>query len=305
MSSDKSTPGSPLEHEDSPIGTTAPRVLSTPLENGPGGMPARRVFTPEDSASFDPFLYFVHFGPRELHQTNWGFPAHPHKGFETITYMLQGSLEHRDSAGGHAILRPGDIQWMTAGAGIIHSEIPPAAFQQSGGTVDGFQIWLNLTAEHKSAPACFQMLGTDDVPIVEPASGVTLRVIGGEVGNKRSPVRMLTPVSLIHAHLERGATWHHDLSVGHNAFAYVIDGDCEIETLGGSASGEAGQVFVLGADNNAVTLTAAGSGTCDLLFLSGAPINEPIAAHGPFVMNTREEIIAAIEDYNSGRMGRL
>lgn len=291
--------------KDSHIGIAPPRVLNTPLMTGPDGMPARRVFTPEMSASFDPFLYFVHFGPRELHETNWGFPAHPHKGFETITYMLEGSLEHRDSAGGHAILEPGDVQWVTAGKGIIHSEIPPAAFQQSGGTVDGFQIWLNLASRHKSAPAGYQMLRAGETPIARPASGVTLRIIGGELGDKRSPVRMLTPVNLIHARLDRGAAWHHELSVGHNAFAYVIAGACEIESAGGTTGGEAGQVTVFGADNDAVTVTPAGSGSCDLLFLSGAPIDEPIAAHGPFVMTSRDEIIAAIEEYNSGRMGRL
>lgn len=282
-----------------------PRVLNTPLATGPDLMPARRVFTPEASAAFDPFIYLVHFGPRELNETNWGFPAHPHKGFETITYMLQGSLEHRDSSGGHAVLGPGDVQWMTAGAGVIHSEIPPQAFRQSGGIVDGFQIWLNLARADKSAPAGFQMLRGEDMPVVEPSSGVTLRVIGGEVGDRSSPVRMLTKVSLIHARLDRGACWRHDLSLGHNAFAYVFDGVCEIETPGGSTNGETGQMVILGADNDAVTLTAAGDGACDLLFFSGAPIDEPIAAYGPFVMTTREEIVTAIEDYNSGRMGSL
>ncbi len=269
-------------------------------------MPARRVFTPETSAAFDPFLYFVHFGPHELHETDWGFPPHPHKGFETITYMLEGSLEHRDSAGGHAILKPGDVQWVTAGKGIIHSEIPPAAFQRSGGAVDGFQIWLNLAREHKAAPPGYQMLRAKDMPILEPASGVALRVIGGQVGDARSPVRMLTPVSVIRARLDRGACWRHDTIPGHNAFAYVIEGACAIEAAGNSpANGETGQMIVLGADNGAVTLTAAGNDACDLLFLSGAPIKEPIAAHGPFVMTTREEIITAIEEYNSGRMGSL
>ena len=149
------------------------------------------------------------------------------------------------------------------------------------------------------------MLRAGEMPIVEPASGVVLRVIGGEMGDIRSPVRLLTPVGLIHARLDRGASWHHETIIGHNAFAYVIDGGCEIETAEGATAGETGQMILLGLDSGAVKITAGANRACDLLFLAGAPINEPIAAYGPFVMTTREEIIAAIGEYNSGRMGQL
>jgi len=268
-------------------------------------MPARRLFTPDGSRPFDPFLYFVHFGPRQLHETNWGFPAHPHKGFETITYMLQGELEHRDSAGGHAVMRPGDVQWVTAGAGILHSEIPPDAFMRTGGIVDGFQIWLNLARDDKAAPGGYQMLRADETPVAKPAKGVTLRVIGGAAEDQQSPVAMRTPISLIHARLEPGARWQHEANVGHNPFVYVIEGGCQIAIGGGDAEAGEGQTAILGLSPGMMTVSASPERGADLLYLAGTPIEEPIASYGPFVMTSREEIVEAIDEYKSGRMGVL
>ena len=267
---------------------------------GPDGMPARHVITPDHAGAFDPFIYMAHFGPRELHETSWGFPGHPHKGFETITYMLEGSLEHHDSTGGHAVLNPGDVQWMTAGAGIVHSEIPPEAFQRAGGTVHGFQIWLNLARADKSATPRFQMLRAADMPTAHPADGVTVRVIGGAEAGTSSPVDLLTDVSLIHASLSAGAAWSYQPPAGHNAFAYVFGG---AGTVGG-ATAETGSVALFGRDPGAIALTADDK-TLDLLILTGAPIDEPVAAYGPFVMNTRDEIVEAIHDYNAGKMGSV
>jgi len=288
-------------------GTTPrfPLVFAAERAPGPDRMPARRLFSPERSPPFDPFLYFVHFGPRDVRQTDWGFPAHPHKGFETITYMLEGQLEHYDSAGGHAVLEPGDVQWVTAGAGIVHSEIPPDAFKTAGGTVDGFQIWLNLARKDKAATPGYQMLQAAEMPRVEPSEGVTLRIIGGTASGAESPVAMLTPISLIHARIAPGAIWRHTPVVGHNPFVYVFGGACEIAIAGGKAAARDGQAALLGIDPGALTITAAPDSATDLLYLAGAPIREPIAAYGPFVMTTREEIVEAIEAYNSGRMGTL
>ncbi|MEJ2120999.1 MAG: pirin family protein [Alphaproteobacteria bacterium] len=284
---------------------TLPFVFDTERALGPDRMPARRLFSPDRSPPFDPFIYFVHFGPRDVRETDWGFPAHPHKGFETITYMLEGQLEHYDSAGGHAVLAPGDVQWVTAGAGIVHSEIPPDAFKAAGGTVDGFQIWLNMARKDKAATPGYQMLRAPEMPPVEAGNGVTLRIIGGEAAGQSSPVSMLTPISLIHARIEPGAVWRHAPVAGHNPFVYIFGGACEIAISAGQASARDGQVSLLGIDPGDVTFTGGTDGPTDLLYLAGTPIREPIASYGPFVMNSREEIVEAIEQYNSGGMGTL
>ncbi|HUT49731.1 MAG TPA: pirin family protein [Alphaproteobacteria bacterium] len=284
---------------------TVPFVFDSERAPGPDRMPARRLFSPERSPPFDPFLYFVHFGPRDVRETDWGFPAHPHKGFETITYMLEGQLEHYDSAGGHAVLEPGDVQWVTAGAGIVHSEIPPDAFKAAGGTVDGFQIWLNLARKDKAATPGYQMLRAGDMPVARPSDGVTLRIIGGAAADQASPVAMRTPISLIHARIEPGGVWRHQPAAGHNPFVYVFGGACDVGIANGGASARDGQVVLLGLDPGGVTLTATSDGPADLLYLAGTPIGEPIASYGPFVMTSREEIVEAIDDYNSGRMGVL
>ncbi|MGH7005215.1 MAG: pirin family protein, partial [Alphaproteobacteria bacterium] len=157
-----------------------------PAQLGPDRMPVRHPFSPDRSRPFDPFLYLAHFGPRALHETNWGFGPHPHRGFETITYMLSGGIEHRDSTGEHAVLGPGDVQWMTAGGGIVHSEEPPEALRRDGGVVHGFQIWLNLPTPLKMIEAGFSVLRAADMPRAAPARGVFVRVIGGNCGDATS-----------------------------------------------------------------------------------------------------------------------
>jgi hypothetical protein len=260
---------------------------------GPDRMPARRAFVPEHSRPFDPFLMFAHFGPRELHETDWGFGPHPHKGFETITYMLEGGIEHRDSTGGHAVLGPGDVQWMTAGAGIIHSEEPPAALRERGGIVHGFQIWLNLPAALKDAPPGFSVLRGEELPRAEPAPGVVVRVIGGSCGAAESPVRLHSPLFLWHVTLAPGARWTFAKPDGWSALGYAFSEPAR------------GTVTVFDRAGEAVTLANGGAAPLDLLVMGGQPFGEPIASYGPFVMTTREEIVAAIRDYQSGRMGSL
>jgi redox-sensitive bicupin YhaK (pirin superfamily) len=282
-----------------------PALIRAPLAAGPDGMPSRRPISPDPAMSFDPWILFTHFGPRELHETSWGFPAHPHKGFETVTYMLEGRLEHRDSSGGHAILEPGDVQWMTAGDGIVHSELPPDDFMREGGTVNGFQIWLNLSRVNKAAPAGFQMLRGAETPVAEPAAGVSVRVIAGVLGEARSPIRMLTPVGLMHARLAPGAVWTFEPAPGDVALVYVFGGSARIENARGGVAASDGDLAHCGWDGAPLRIAADGDDAADLLVLTGAPIGEPVAAYGPFVMNTREEIIAAIHDYQAGRLGAL
>ena len=267
--------------------------FTVPAAPGPDRMPARRAFVPEQSRAFDPFLMFVEFGPRELHETGWGFGPHPHKGFETITYMLAGGIEHRDSAGGHAVLGPGDVQWMTAGAGIVHSEEPPASLRERGGIVHGFQIWLNLPAALKDAPPGFAVLRGGDTPRAEPAPGVAVRVIGGRCGGVESPLRLRSPVFLWHVTLAPGAHWSFAKEDGWSAFAYAY-----------SAAAH-GRLTVFDRAGEIATLANEGATPLELLVLGGQPFDEPIASYGPFVMTSREEIVAAIRDYQSGRMGSL
>jgi redox-sensitive bicupin YhaK (pirin superfamily) len=262
-------------------------------ELGPDRMPVRHAFTPERSRPFDPFLYLAHFGPRELHETSWGFGPHPHRGFETITYLLAGGIEHRDSTGGHAVLGPGDVQWMTAGGGIVHAEEPPGALRRSGGIVHGFQLWLNLPGPLKSIPPGFAVLRGRDIPTTEPAPGVTVRVIGGRCGAAESPVRLRSPVFLWHATLSPGARWTFAKPPGWSAAAYAF------------SAAEVGRTTVFDRAGEIVALAHDGTAPLDLLVLGGQPLGEPIASYGPFVMGSREEILDAIRDYQSGRMGSL
>jgi hypothetical protein len=264
-----------------------------PAAPGPDRMPARRAFVPEHSHPFDPFLMLVEFGPRELRETDWGFGPHPHKGFETITYMLEGGIEHRDSAGGHAVLGPGDVQWMTASGGIVHSEQPPAALRERGGIVHGFQIWLNLPAALKEARPGFSVLRGADMPRAAPAAGVAVRVIGGSCGGAESPMRLHSPLFLWHVTLAPGAGWTFAKPAGWSALSYAFSGP------------DRSRLTIFDRAGETVTLANCGAAPRDLLAMGGRPFDEPIASYGPFVMTSREDILAAIRDYQSGRMGSL
>ena len=264
-----------------------------PAERGPDRMPARRPFTSEHAHVFDPFLYLTHFGPRELHETDWGFGPHPHRGFETITYLLAGGIEHRDSTGGHAVLGAGDVQWMTAGGGIIHSEQPPAALKEKGGIVHGFQLWLNLPRALKLTPPGFSVLRGADMPKAEPAPGVTVRVIGGRCGEIESPVRVRSPVLVWHVSMAPGARWRFAKEEGWSAVAYAY------------SEAECGRTTIFDRAGETVALAHEGNAPLELLVLGGQPFGEPVASYGPFVMSTREEIVDAVRDYQSGRMGSL
>lgn len=264
-----------------------------PAALGPDRMPARRAFGPDQSRPFDPFLALTHFGPRELHETDWGFGPHPHKGFETVTYMLEGGIEHRDSVGGHALLGPGDVQWMTAGGGIVHAEEPPAALREHGGVIHGFQIWLNLPAALKETPAAFSVLRAADIPRCKPVPGVVVRVIGGRCGEAESPVRLHSPVFLWHVTLAPGARWTFAKADGWSALAYAFTDPSRARVTVFDRAGET------------ATLANEGAVALDAIVMGGQPFDEPIASYGPFVMTSREEIVAAIRDYQAGRMGSL
>jgi redox-sensitive bicupin YhaK (pirin superfamily) len=283
--------------------TTAPHAFEGE------GFPVRRAFAGVDLADLDPFIHLdqmgeVEYAPGEPKGTPW----HPHRGFETVTYMIDGTFEHQDSNGGGGVITNGDTQWMTAGAGILHIERPPEWLVASGGLFHGLQLWVNLPRAQKWAPPRYQDLRAQAVALLASHDGGALvRLIAGELAGHRGPGTTTTPITMVHATLAPGA----ELSLGwrpdFNALVYALAG-------AGFAGLEraplaTGQLAVFGA-GDALTVAAARvqerrSPNLELLLLGGRPIGEPIAWYGPFVMNTREEILEAIADYQAGRLGRI
>ena len=276
-------------------------ALST-LEGG--GFPVRRPFPVQGFSHFDPFLLVDHLGPVEWTPGQAiGAPDHPHRGFETVTYVLAGENEHRDSFGNADVLRPGDVQWMTAGAGVIHSEMPTPEFQRSGGVQQGFQIWVNLPAADKMMTPRYQTLRAADIPIATSADArVRVRVIAGESLGVSARIATRVPIQLLHFTIAPGGSLVQPVPREQNSLIYAFAGSALI----GDESREVreGQAALLGeGDEVRIAVAADASGPTELLLLAGQPLNEPVARYGPFVMNTREQIEQAFIDYQSGRFG--
>ena len=242
-----------------------------------------------------PFLLLDEMGPKEYGPGEAvGAPWHPHRGFETVTYMLDGEFEHEDSAGASGSLKPGDVQWMTAGRGIIHSEMPSQRMMDEGGLIHGFQIWVNLPAKDKMMAPRYQDIPASDSPVIEK-DGVWARVIAGECLGIESSIDTVIPITYIHVKLEKGAKLDQNLSEGLNGMIYVFKGAIMVD----SKEVRDGSLALL-SDGSTVSITS--SESAELLILAGPEIGEPIARHGPFVMNTRMEIMQAIEDYQNGTL---
>ncbi|MDQ4035071.1 MAG: pirin family protein [Chloroflexota bacterium] len=283
--------------------TTAPRGFEG------DGFPVRRAFHGVDLGDLDPFIHLdqmgeVEYAPGEPKGTPW----HPHRGFETVTYIMDGTFEHADSNGGGGVITNGDTQWMTAGAGILHIEKPPEALVVSGGLFHGFQLWVNLPSAQKWSPPRYQDIRAGEVGLLSSADGGALvRVIAGEVAGHAGPGSTYTPMSLVHATLSPEAELTMPWRADHNALVYVMAG---AGTMGAERIPvQTGQLAVLGA-GNALTVAAARrqesrSPNLDVLILGGRPIREPVAWAGPFVMNTREEVMQAFQDYQAGRLGTI
>jgi quercetin 2,3-dioxygenase len=245
----------------------------------------------------------VEYGPGEAK----GAPWHPHRGFETVTYMLDGAFEHKDSTGGGGLLTDGTTQWMTAGAGILHSELPPQEFVAKGGLFHGVQLWVNLPKALKWTPPRYQDIDAGDVRLISSADGGALiRLIAGSLGGHEGPGVTFTPITYLHATIASGAKLDLPWPVDFNALTYVLSGRGHVGPLGQPL--DEGQLAVLGT-GDALTMRAAdgqpGSAPgWDVLVLGGLPIREPVARYGPFVMNTRAEIIEAVEDFQAGRLGQ-
>jgi redox-sensitive bicupin YhaK (pirin superfamily) len=257
--------------------------------------------------TLDPFVHMdqmgeVDYGPGEPRGTAW----HPHRGFETVTYMIDGTFEHHDSTGGGGLITDGDTQWMTAGGGILHIERPPEALVASGGLFHGIQLWVNLPAARKMVEPRYQDIGRDRVTLLASGDGgMLLRVIAGDVGDHRGPGVTHTPIALVHASGAPGARFELPWDQSFNALVYVLAGNGRVGADRVSVS--AGQLAVLG-DGSTVPLEAARtqdsrSPHLEVLVLGGRPIREPVAHYGPFVMNTRAELAQAFEDFQAGRMG--
>ncbi|OGI51752.1 MAG: pirin [Candidatus Muproteobacteria bacterium RIFCSPHIGHO2_12_FULL_60_33] len=271
-----------------------------------GGFPVRRPFPTAQLMQVDPFLLFDHLGP-----VKWGpgegigAPDHPHRGFETVTYLLSGEMQHKDSAGHSGMLRPGDVQWMTAGAGVVHSELPSDAFMKNGGTLHGFQVWVNLPAHAKMIPPRYQDIPASRIPEAVSTDGkVKVRVIAGESLGQAAVIETRTPIMYLHFTLQPGGEIAQPVPEGYNALAYVIRGElragdeCRIVHEGQMARFGGGNAVRLAVDNKTAE-------PADLLLLAGQPLNEPVERYGPFVMNTRAQIVQAMRDYHDGKMGSI
>lgn len=282
-------------------------VTTAPSAYEGEGFPVRRAFAGVDLDQLDPFVHLdqmgeVEYAPGEPKGTPW----HPHRGFETVTYMIDGTFEHADSNGGGGTITNGDTQWMTAGSGILHIEKPPEALVMSGGLFHGFQLWVNLPRADKLIDPRYQDLRGGEVALATtPDAGVLLRVIAGDVGGVRGPGATHTPISLVHATLAPSARldlpWRRDF----NALVYVLSGS---GTAGDRPIRE-GQLAVYG-PGDSLTVEAAvrqdsRTPQLDVLILGGQPIREPVAWAGPFVMNTRAEVVQAFEDFQAGRLGQI
>lgn len=268
------------------------------------GFPVRSVFDYNGlGRELSPFLLLDYAAPYEFPPGNEkrGVGGHPHKGFETVTIAYQGELEHRDSSGGGGKIGAGDVQWMTAGNGIVHEEFHSREFTRKGGTMQMVQLWVNLRAKDKSAKPGYQTLLKAQIPSVTlPQDGGTVRVIAGEYGGKKGPAKTFTPINLWDVNIKAGKSAELPLPDGHTSTFLVLGGEVMVN---GEKTATEGDLAMFAQSGNGITVTA--KTDAKLLVMSGEPIAEPVVGHGPFVMNSRAEIQQAFEDYQLGKMGEL
>ncbi|MCC6209368.1 MAG: pirin family protein [Gammaproteobacteria bacterium] len=268
------------------------------------GFPVRSIFSyHERAAELSPFLLLDYAGPATFAPTTArrGVGEHPHRGFETVTIVYSGEVEHRDSTGAGGIIGPGDVQWMTAAGGIVHEEFHAPEFAREGGLFEVIQLWVNLPARHKMDEPGYQPITSADIPRVDLADGAgSVRVIAGSFNGAAGPARTFTPINLWDMRITAGARAEFDLPEGHTAGLFVLRGRIR---LGSGESVSDAHIAVLQREGSRVAIEADEDTT--LLLLAGAPIDEPVVGHGPFVMNTQQEIQQAIADYQSGKMGHI
>ncbi|HEY1625419.1 MAG TPA: pirin family protein [Streptosporangiaceae bacterium] len=295
-----------LPRVPAPEGTerTVVSVTTAPSGLEGEGFPVRRAFAGVDLKQLDPFVHMdqmgeVDYGPGEPKGTPW----HPHRGFETVTYIIDGIFRHQDSNGGGGLITNGDTQWMTAGGGILHIEAPPESLVMSGGLFHGVQLWVNLPASLKMTPPRYQDIRAGQVSLLASSDGgALLRIIAGSLGGHHGPGVTHTPITLVHATASAGAQVRLPWPADYNALAYVLAGNGYVGA--DKRPVRMGQLAVFGA-GDVMTFEAGTRGDLDILLLGGQPIGEPVAAYGPFVMNTRDELAQAFEDFQAGRLGTI
>jgi redox-sensitive bicupin YhaK (pirin superfamily) len=272
-----------------------------------GGFLVRRPFPKAAFSEFDPFLLLDEMGPMEVAPGEAkGAPDHPHRGFETVTYLLSGEMEHKDSRGHAGRLTAGDVQWMTAGAGVIHSEMPSREFARAGGRMHGFQLWVNLPKRDKMMKPRYQDIPNSQIPKATSADGlVSVSVIAGEAMGEKAVIETRTPIIYLHYRIAPGGVATQQVPGAYNAFAYVVEGEGSFGTESERVADGQMVMFAQDGDELRIENPADAKATLEVLLIAGVPLNEPVARYGPFVMNTEGEIRQAIEDYQLGRMGAI
>ena len=271
------------------------KIRGRPTSDG-AGVKLTRVIGGPDLPELDPFLLLDEFGTDRAEDYLAGFPSHPHRGFETVTYMLDGRMRHKDNHGNEGLLTPGSVQWMTAGRGLVHSEMP----EQESGRMRGFQLWVNLPARDKMTDPKYQEYAPDRIPVATPAPGVTVKVIAGQVGGVLGPiVQPATDPVYLDVALEANAAWEYVLPEGHNAFAYAFEGAATVGEGEDARALETHEMAVLGGGD--LLRLRAGNQGARLIVVAGRPLREPVMRHGPFVMNTKQELMQAFVDFQEGR----
>jgi redox-sensitive bicupin YhaK (pirin superfamily) len=282
-----------------PVTRVVPGVVT--LEGG--GFQVRRPFPTPALGEIDPFLLLDEMGPTDYAPGKAvGAPDHPHRGFETVTYLLAGAMRHRDSRGHAGALNPGDVQWMTAGDGVVHSEMPDPEFQRTGGLMHGLQLWVNLPKRDKRMRPRYQEVPSARIPTAKSADGrVGVRVLAGEALGAKAVIETRTPILYLHFTLEPGGRVTQPVPEGFNVFAYVLSGSGRFGR--DEAIGKEGDCVIFAPSGSAVSFRAESS--LDILLIGGEPLKEPVVRYGPFVMNTKAEIAEAFEDFEAGRMGSI
>jgi redox-sensitive bicupin YhaK (pirin superfamily) len=266
-----------------------------------GGFTVRRPFPTAQLDQIDPFLLLDEMGPAEYAPGEAvGAPSHPHRGFETVTYMLSGSMVHEDSTGTKAVIKKGGVQWMTAGSGVIHSELPTDDMMKLGGRMHGFQLWVNLPAAQKMIDPRYQGYEAEEMATVQLANGGHIRVVAGVVHGAKGPVETTSPMTYAHAVLEVGDVVEWLPEEGHTALIHVFDGEARVN----ESTSVSGEMVVLQRTAGLVRVEATTS-AAQILIMGGLPLGEPMVRYGPFVMNTKQEIITAVEEYNDGKLVKV
>ncbi len=275
------------------------------------GFLVHRPFPSRTLLDFDPFLLLDEMGPMDNKPGEAkGAPSHPHRGFETVTYMLLGAFEHKDSFGHAGTLQPGDVQWMTAGSGLIHSELPEKEFQKSGGKLHGVQLWVNLGRKDKMIQPQYQEIKSADIPVVlSPDQKISVRIIAGEAFGVHAVIKTRTPIFYLHATLQPGALWSYPVPKDFKVFAYILGGQglFNKKPIKDVKYSEAHQMLIFDDQGDVIDVNVPSElhEPLDMLLIGGQPLNETVVRYGPFVMNTEDEIRQAFIDYHTGKMGMI